>query len=481
MTVRTRFAPSPTGRMHLGNVRAAVFNWLFARRHDGVFIVRIEDTDVARNVEGGEEAILEDLRWLGLSWDEGPDIGGPHGPYRQSGRSAKYGEAVERLLAEGTAYPCYCTQAQLALDMAVGTDGREILRYSGRCRGLSPDDRAAREAEGAAPLIRFAVPDGIDNVETVDEVFGSISFPINDIDDFVIRRSDGRATYNFGVVVDDIDMQISHVIRGAGHLPNTPKQALLFDALGQLRPRFAHLPTVLGTEGGKLSKRAGAAAVADLRTQGFPAAAVLNYVSLLGWSHPEEKEILTPQELIESISIDRVGRSDPRMDPEKLRWVSAQHMAHEPLDELATHVAPFVDGARYALTDERLELVVDALRSRLSTYGEINDHLPLIYPEDGGEWSESRGRVAEDAEQRGVLVALLAALGVVADWNADTTGAVIRSVGKEIGARGPDLFHPIRLALTGQEQGPDLGKVLAALGRDEVLRRIGLTLDESGV
>ncbi len=464
--------------MHLGNVRAAVFNWLFARRHDGVFIVRIEDTDVERNVEGGEEAILEDLRWLGLSWDEGPDVGGPHGPYRQSGRSAKYDEAVERLLEEGTAYPCYCTEAQLALDVAVGTEGREILRYSGRCRGLSPADRGAREAEGATPLIRFAVPDGIDKVEIVDEVFGAISFPINDIDDFVIRRSDGRVTYNFGVVVDDIDMQITHVIRGAGHLPNTPKQALLFDALGQDRPRFAHLPTVLGAEGGKLSKRAGAAAVAELRSQGYPAAAVLNYVSLLGWSHPEEKEVLTPPELIESISMDRVGRSDPHMDPEKLRWVSAQHVAREPLEELTKHVVPFVDEARYALTDEALTLAVDALRSRLSTYGEVIDHLPLIYPEEGGDWSDSRARVAADAEQRGVLAAVLAALDGLGDWNSDTTGAVIRTVGKEIGVRGPALFHPIRLAVTGQEQGPDLGKILAALGWEETRRRIVLTLDQ---
>ncbi len=342
-------------------------------------------------------------------------------------------------------------------------------------------DRGAREAEGAAPLIRFAVPDGIDKVEIVDEVFGAISFPINDIDDFVIRRSDGRVTYNFGVVVDDIDMRITHVIRGAGHLPNTPKQALLFDALGQVRPRFAHLPTVLGAEGGKLSKREGAAAVAELRAQGYPAAAVLNYVSLLGWSHPEEKEILTPPELIESISMDRVGRSDPHMDPEKLRWVSAQHVAREPLEELTRHVVPFVDEARYALTDEALALAVDALRSRLSTYGEVIDHLPLIYPEEGSDWSDSRARVAADAGQRGVLAAVLAALDGLGDWNADTTGAVIRTVGKEIGARGPALFHPIRLAVTGQEQGPDLGKILAALGKEETLRRIGLTLDEHRV
>jgi nondiscriminating glutamyl-tRNA synthetase len=441
MTVRTRFAPSPTGRLHLGNVRAAVFNWLFARRHEGAFVVRIEDTDVDRNVEGAEEAILEDLRWMGLSWDEGPDVGGPHAPYRQSGRAAHYDSAVTKLLEEGSAYPCYCSDAQLALDMAVGADGREILRYAGRCRDLGVEDRRAREDAGAVPLVRFRVPRDADSIDIIDEVYGPISFPINDIDDFVIRRSDGRTTYNFGVVVDDIDMEISHVIRGAGHLSNTPKQALLFDAFGHERPRFAHLPTVLGHEGGKLSKRAGAAAVADLRAQGYPPAAVLNYVSLLGWSHPEEREVLTRDELIASASLDRVGRSDPRMDPEKLVWMAAQHVAGETLDELAAHVGPFVDRQRYPMTDRSLALTVEALRSRLSTYGGINDHLSLLH----------------------------------------TTNRLVRTVGKEVGARGPALFHPVRIALTGSEQGPDLGKVLAALGKDETIRRLDLTLDQSGV
>jgi nondiscriminating glutamyl-tRNA synthetase len=481
MTVRTRFAPSPTGRLHLGNIRAAVFNWLLARRQGGQFIVRIEDTDQERNVDGGEEGILHDLGWLGLDWDEGPDVGGPHGPYRQSDRKDRHDQAVDALLAGGQAYPCFCSEAQLALDMVRGEDGREVLRYPGRCRELDEEQRSRRAAEAATPLIRFAVPEELTNIEIHDEVFGSISFPTSDIDDFVIRRSDGRVTYNLGVVVDDIDMEISHVVRGAGHLPNTPKQALLFDAMGRERPRFAHLPTVLGAGGGKLSKRAGAEAVADLASRGYPPAGVLNYVSLLGWSHPEEKEVLSPEELVDAVSLDRVGRSDPRMDPEKLRWVCAQHIAQESLEELTDHVAPFVDSARFPLASERLGPVVDVLRSRLSVYGDINDHLDVLFPEDDGELRRARQSVADDPSQRRVLEALEDALEGLEEWTADTTGDTVRGVGKEIEARGPALFHPIRRSLTGIEKGPDLGKLLAALGRKETLRRIGLTLGKLGV
>ena len=377
MTVRTRFAPSPTGRLHLGNVRAAAFNWMFARRHGGAFILRIEDTDVERNVEGGEQGILEDLRWLGLDWDEGPGVDGPHAPYRQSERSAVYAAAVDALVASGDAYPCFCGEGDL--ESEIGKEGREVRHYFGRCRNLDPAERARRLAHGPPPVIRFAVPQGLTSVEVKDEVFGSISFPTSDIGDFVIRRSDGRVTYNFAVVVDDIDMEITHVIRGVGHLSNTPKQALLFDALERPRPVFAHLPTVLGADGHKLSKRDGAAAVAELRRLGYPADAVLNYLSLLGWSHPEGKEVLSRRELVEAVTLDRVGRSDTQMDPEKLLWISSQHLAWEDADSLAAHVALFLDGERFGQAREQWTQVVEALRTRLSTYGGINEHLPILF------------------------------------------------------------------------------------------------------
>lgn len=473
MTVRTRFAPSPTGRLHLGNVRAAVFNWLFARRHGGAFLLRIEDTDVARNVAGGEAGILEDLRWLGLDWDEGPDVGGPHAPYRQSERGPRHRAAVEALVASGHAYPCYCTEEQLEQEAEVGKEGREVRRYSGRCRHLTPAERAAHAAASRLPpAIRFAVPEGLDSVDIVDEVYGPISFPTSDIDDFILRRSDNRVTYNFAVVADDVAMEITHVIRGVGHLSNTPKQALLFDAMGRTRPVFAHLPTVLGPDGRKLSKREGAAGVAELRARGYPAEAVLNYLSLLGWSHPDGTEVLTRDELVRALTLDRVGRSDTQLDPEKMRWIAAQHLALEDTPTLAAHVEPWVDRARFPAVPDRLEAVVEALRTRLTTYADIDEQLPLLHPEPTKTWASERAALAGDSEARRVLTEVATRLKVAEPWEEQALARIVRDAGKAVGVRGAALFHPVRRALIGSEQGPDLGKLLAALGRAESLRRI---------
>jgi len=469
VTVRTRFAPSPTGRLHLGNVRAAAFNWLLARQHGGQFVLRIEDTDVERNVEGGEATILEDLAWLGLDWDEGPDAGGPHAPYRQSERDAIYARAVERLVAAGAAYPCFCSQEALAEEAEEFGEGRTALRYSGRCRGLAETGVKARAAAGEPHVIRFAVPEGAGHVSVKDEIFGDISFPASDIDDFVLRRTDGRVTYNFAVVVDDIDMEISHVVRGVGHLSNTPKQILLFDAFGAARPIIAHLPTVLGPDGRKLSKRLGAAAVSQLREQGYPPDAVLNYLSLLGWSHPEEKEILARDELIASVTLNRVGKRDTQVDLEKLRWVGAQHLAREKLAELARHVAPFVDAERFPRALDHLEAVVDTLRTRLSTYGEVNEHLPLLFPPEE-QAAPRRAALGSDPAVRRVLEGVRAGL-VRAEWEPVALDQAIRAAGAEVGVKGAQLFHPVRALLIGNEKGPDIGKVLASIGRDEAFRR----------
>jgi len=459
----------------LGNVRAAAFNWLLARQKGGSFILRIEDTDVARNVEGGEAGIIEDLKWLGLDWDEGPDIGGPHGPYRQSERNASYGRAVEQLGASGAAYPCFCSEEALEAEAEEFGEGRTALRYSGRCRALDPAERARRVVAGEPHVVRFAVPSGLVSVDVQDEIFGRISFPAADVDDFVLRRSDGRVTYNFAVVVDDIEMEITHVVRGVGHLSNTPKQALLFDAFGVRRPAFGHLPTVLGPDGKKLSKRLGATAVTELRSQGYPADAVLNYLSLLGWSHPQEKEVLTRHELIASIGLDRVGRSDTQLDLEKLRWVAAQHLANEPLAVLAAHVRPFVDRGRFPGATENLEGVVDTLRTRLSTYADINQHLGLLYPPEGDS-AQQRRALGADGAVRAVLQAVRDRLAGTADWEAVPLDQAVRAAGADAGAKGAALFHPVRALLIGSEKGPDLGKILAAIGRAEALRRFGQAL-----
>ncbi len=479
MTVRTRFAPSPTGVLHLGNVRIAIFNWLFARHHGGRFVLRIEDTDIDRNVEGSLDSILDDLRWLGLEWDEGPGRDGPFGPYAQSQRGSGYEAAAMRLVERGHAYPCYCTPEELAGEEEEVRDGESVFRYPGRCRELSPTGRAAMEGRGRSPSIRFTVPEHPVVVE--DETRGPIHFEAGHFGDFVLLRQDGRPTYNFAVVVDDVEMRISHVIRGSGHLSNTPKQAMLFDAMEQPRPVFAHLPTVLGPDRRKLSKRHGAAAAGDLRKGGYPPAGIVNYLSLLGWSSPDDREILTVDELVERIGLDRIGASNTVYDPEKLRWVCGQHIARMTLEEVVSAVEPFVDRSRFPLGPGELVTAVSAVRTRLSTFGEINEHLAPFYPEADDAIERVRAAVRDDPEASSVLARLRTKLEAIEDWDEASLSAAVKQVGVEMGVKGARLFHPVRKAVTGDESGPDLGKVLAAIGRSETLARIDVTLNPAEV
>ena len=467
MSVRVRFAPSPTGRLHLGNLRIAAFNWLFARRHGGRFVLRIEDTDPERTVPGSEASILDDLRWLGLRWDEGPDVGGPFAPYRQSERAPLHRAAVDELVARGRAYLCFCTAEELAGHRSA-TAGGEVLRYPGTCRELSDARRAELSSSGRASVVRFRLPES-DAVVIDDAVRGSVVFPMADLDDFVLLRTDGRATYNLAVVVDDVGMGITHVIRGAGHLSNTHKQALLFDALGRDRPVFAHLPTVLAPDGRPLSKRHGAQSLDHLRAQGYHPAAVVNYLSLLGWSAPDGREVLALDELAELTSLERAGAADTVLDPEKLRWMSGQHLAAMPLDDLVEAVRPWLEGS--GIPEAALPATVAALRTRLHTLSEIREHLPLLHPPAdalAGAHTELRGH--PEAER--VLAAVRRHLAEQGSWEAPPLGAAVRAAGKEAGVGGARLFHPVRQALTATTSGPDLGLVLAALGREEALGRL---------
>lgn len=495
--VRTRFAPSPTGDLHVGNLRVAVFNHAFARHHGGAFVVRVEDTDPERNREGSLERILEDLRWAGLGWDEGPDRDGPFGPYRQSERGALHSAAAVRLLAEGHAYRCFCPDEEGpgagagARSGASGTPGvtgagegtRALLEDGaeagpgcpGGCRDL-PEEEASRRAEGSGPAaLRFRVPDAA--IEVEDDIRGLISFQGKDVADFVIVRSDGRSTYNFAVVVDDVAMQISHVIRGAGHLSNTPKHALLFDALGSPRPHFAHLPMVLGTDRRKLSKREGAAGVRALKEEGYHPDAVVNYLSLLGWSPGEDREILTRDELVRELTLERVGASDTVFDPEKLRWASEQHIQMMSVPELARAVRPYLPPEAPEMGPEELELALAALRTRIAVFSDIGAALRFLHPADAALAAARKELQGEGKEVARVLRAIREALETVEPWDAQALGVAVRTTGKELGARGPALFHPVRLAVTGERSGPDLAAILAALGRDEALRRLEQALD----
>ncbi len=466
--VRTRFAPSPTGNMHVGNLRIAIFNYLFARKHRGVFLLRVEDTDVARNLKGSLDRLLEDLRWAGIEWDEGPDIGGPFVPYVQSQRNERHMEKALDLEKRGLAYRCFCTNAEIE---AVRTEGGNSPRCPGGCRTLDPDDAKERERhESSAAAIRFAVPDG--DIEVKDHIRGLISFHSRDMGDFVILRTDGRSTYNFAVVVDDVDMEITHVIRGAGHLSNTPKQALLFDALGSTRPVFAHLPTVLGPDGSRLSKRTGSPGIDRLRAEGFHPDAVVNYLSLLGWSPGNNREIMSRSEIVRSLDLDRVRPSNTVYDLEKMRWISAQHIASMPTEELASAVGPYIDHEEFPQERVNLLPAIEAVRSRLHTFSQINSALRILFP-DTDTLQTARRELAEDPEAAlRVLRAVRDRLETLNPWTAEDAARAVREAGQELEVNGPSLFHPVRLALCGARSGPDLGKVLAALGRQRVLLRL---------
>lgn len=471
--VRTRFAPSPTGTLHVGNARIAVLNWLWARHNDGDFILRIEDTDVGRNVEGAESGIYEDLSWLGLDWDEGPrqDGGerGRHGPYHQSRRTGHYRREVERLLEAGLAYRCYCSPSELERHRRGAVDRGEPAVYPGTCRGLEADEIGRREADGLPYAVRFHVPDE-GEIVVEDAVRGPVRFARREIGDFVILRSDGVPTYNFAVVVDDALMAVSHVIRGAGHLSNTPRQLALYQALDRPPPVFAHIPTVLGPDRQKLSKRHGAQPLAELRREGYHPHAVVNYLSLLSWSSPSGDEVLDRDRLINEISLDRVGASDVVFDIDKLRWLSAKHIERMELSDLVDAVRPYVDRDRFPIPDASLPTVVAAVRSHLSVLSDIGGLLAPFVPSLDEQARSSRDAMRRDPDARRTLAAVVESLEALDSWRADEIQDALRAAGREAGARGAALFVPVRVAVTGREHGPPLGAVMEALGRAACLR-----------
>lgn len=466
--MRTRFAPSPTGSLHVGNARVAVLNWLLARRHGGAFILRIEDTDRERNLPGAEEQIFRDLRWLGLDWDEGPGYEGrpgpgPHGPYRQSERTAIYSAAARQLLERDRAYPCFCTDEEIAAMREAALARGDAPHYDGRCARLPAQERAARLAAGVPAAVRFRVP--ADEPVTVrDAVRGAIAFRTSEFGDFVLLRSDGRPTYNFAVVVDDLDMAVTHVIRGSGHLSNTPRQQLLYDALGAAAPVFAHVPTVLGPDRQKLSKRHGARALAEYRDDGYHPDALVNYLSLLSWSSPSGDEVLTRERLVAEISLDRVGAADVVFDPAKLRWLSSRHIERMPLEAVVDAVRPHLTGPAATLTDSVLSEAVAAIRTRLAAFCEINEHMAEFYPDGAAP------AVAPDGIP--VIRAASEVLGSLERWERADLEEALRQIAQRAGVRGPALYQPLRAALTGREHGPALGAVLMVQGRDAVLRAL---------
>ena len=472
--MRVRFAPSPTGLLHIGNARTALYNKLFALQHNGAFILRIEDTDVERHDPAAEAAIMEDLRWLGLAWDEGPKAGGKHGPYRQSERVDIYHEYAQQLLKAGQAYQCYCTPEELAEMRKHLLAKGERPRYLGQCRELSSQHIKEFESEGRKPSLRFVIPEGATIVQ--DIIHGKKAFENNLLEDFVIMRSDGRAAYNFAAVVDDALMEITHVIRGEDHLPNTPRQILLYEALGFTIPRFAHHPFLVAPEGERLSKRYGATSVRAYRDEGFLPQAVTNYLALLGGGISGGEEIISWEQMIEQFSLERIARSPAAFDLGKLRWLNRNHLRAKGGEEILPLVRPFLQDLSLAQVDDRwLTQVLDAVKENTETLAEFRDYVSIFLPGEFAVDDEARSVLAED----GALEAVKAMEGIVKGLEGvdeDDFPQIVAELKKQTGLKGKKLFAPLRAALTGRVEGPELKNILPLLGKRVILERLAQTL-----
>jgi glutamyl-tRNA synthetase len=464
---RVRFAPSPTGHLHVGNARTALFNWLFARRHGGRLILRVEDTDTDRSTRASEAAILADLRWLGLDWDEGPDVGGPHAPYRQSERGPRYAAAAASLLASRRAYYCFCTANELEEERRAALAAGWPPRYSGRCRAVSPAAAAERVAGGRPAALRFAVPEDRE-ITFHDLVRGPVTFGTEVIGDPVIVRSDGRPAYNFAVVVDDAAMEVTHVVRGEDHISNTPRQLLLYEALGVRAPVFAHLSLVLGPDQAPLSKRHGATSVAEFRDRGYLPEALVNYLALLGWSPGENEELVSVSEMAGRFDLSRVTHSAAVFDTDKLAWINRQYMRGAPPDRLARQALPHLARAgmlrQTAEAEAFVQSVLPMVVGSVDRLEQVPDRLAGIFAWVAGRAASMAG---EDPTGRAgaVIAAFAEEVAGCGPLERETFRAAASRAGQRTATKGRALFHPLRDALTAAASGPELDLIVPAIDR----------------
>ena len=482
---RVRIAPSPTGPLHIGTARTALFNYLYARHTGGTFVLRLEDTDQARSSIAYEKDILDGLHWLGLDWDEGPEVAGegargPHAPYRQMERLPTYAAAAERLLAADMAYPCYCSPEELDADRKAQEAARLAPRYVGRCAALTADERAARQAEGRRGALRFRVGTGL--VAFDDIVRGRVEFDVANLGgDFVIVRGDGSPLYHFTVVVDDAAMEISHVIRGEDHLSNTPKHILLFRALGYPEPRFAHLPLILNPDRTKMSKRKSQTAISDYIDDGFIREALVNYLALLGWATGTEEEVLSMSEIVERFDLDAVHKGGAVFDRERLEWLNGQWIRRLEPDDLIERLRPFLEAEHVAgridwiPSDDELRALLPVVQERLPTLGAIGDLAGFLWvksvPIDPALLVPKRWDAATARDGLAAARSTIAAVGEVT-FEADELEPALRALAEARGWKAGDLFMAIRVAVTGRTATPPLFDTIVALGRQRTLERL---------
>jgi nondiscriminating glutamyl-tRNA synthetase len=474
VTVRVRFAPSPTGFLHVGGARTALYNYLFARVHGGVFVLRIEDTDAARSTDESVTAILDSLRWLGLVWDEGPEVGGDHGPYFQSERRAHYHRHAKALLAAGRAYPCYCTPAELEAMRESQAAGKEPQRYDGRCRDLDAAGRARLVAEGRGAALRFALEAAGETAWT-DVVRDRVAFRNDVLDDFVLLRADGLPTYNFACVVDDHEMEITHVIRGDDHISNTPRQLALYAALGWEPPVFAHVSMILGSDGSRLSKRHGATSVAAYHELGYLPAGMVNFLALLGWAYDDKAELFTLVELERVFRLERVSRNPAVFNLEKLDWLNGQHLKRLSEDARTELVTRFLAGRGCDLSRHPAgwwTVLVRALGERIRTLADAETvgafALKDVLETEPAAWAELLEKPAVGPR----LEQLAAALESDPDFSLESLERVTRGLALAQGVKPGELMAAARVALTGRKTAPGLFEVMWLLGRARTVGRL---------
>lgn len=476
--VRVRYAPSPTGHLHIGNARTALFNYLFARNQGGKFIIRIEDTDKKRNIAGGEESQLKYLKWLGMDWDESVDVGGEYGPYRQSERNDIYQVYYNQLLENGHAYKCYCTEAEIEAEREEQTERGETPQYSGKCRHLTAEERAKLESEGREPSIRILVPEGR-TFTFNDMVKGTVSFESEGMGDWVIIKKDGTPTYNFAVTIDDYLMKISHVLRGDDHISNTPKQLMVYEALGWEPPIFGHMTLIVNESRKKLSKRDESIIqfIEQYEELGYLPEALFNFITLLGWSPSGEEEIYSKDEFIKIFDANRLSKSPALFDTNKLTWMNNQYMKKMDVDTVLKLSLPhLVKAGRLSenLTDEEHQWaknLVALLQEKMSFGAEIVELSDMFFKEEA-EYEEDAKEVLTGETVPEVLKAFSEELENLENFKADEIKGAMKAVQKSTGQKGKNLFMPIRAAVSGQTHGPDLPQAIELLGKAKVQNRI---------
>ena len=472
--VRVRYAPSPTGYPHVGNIRTALFNWLFARHTGGRFIVRVEDTDVARTVEGAVEAILDSLKWLGMDWDEGP--------YYQSKRLRLYHEAAERLVSQGNAYYCYCSSERLKEMREEQQRRKQPPGYDRRCRDLTDEERAQRAAEGSPPVVRFKIPlEG--QTKFNDVIWGEVAFEHSTIDDFVLLKSDGYPTYHLANVVDDHLMEISHVLRAEEWLSSTPRHLLLYQALGFEPPQFAHLPMILGSDRAKLSKRHGAVSITEYRDQGYLPEAMMNFLALLGWSLDDKTELLSCEELVRSFSLERVSRTGAIFNREKLDWMNGVYIRRLSVEDFTQRALPFLENGlppqvKRPLSREYIGQIMPLIQERARTLAEVAELSQFFFVDEldydpalliGKKMTqESAAQALEVGRQR---------LEQLQVFDTESLEGLLRPLAEELGLKTGQLFGVLRVAVTGRTAAPPLFQTMSVLGRERCLKRIETALD----